>query len=192
MTQALVALPYIGQLTAFTVFLLIAGIGFVFLLISLVIGELFEHGIELVGDGLDHGGPSFLSTRILSVFVTAFGGTGAIATNMGAGLLASSLVGGLTGFAFSGLIFAFASFLHSQQASSDIRREDLIGKTAEVTVGIPQGGLGQIRCRIGDTFIDRIARASDGTAVPPHSVVKIESDIGETVLVSRPFNPSKE
>jgi membrane protein implicated in regulation of membrane protease activity len=129
---------------------------------------------------------------VLSVFVVAFGGTGAIATNLGASVLASSLAGAMSGVVFSGLIFAFATFLHSQQASSDIRREQLIGKIAEVTVGIPQGGLGQIRCRIGDTFVDRIARASDGGAIPVHKVVRIEADAGETVLVGALVEVPKE
>lgn len=175
--------PWLQSMSAFVVFLAIGAIGFLFLLISVVVGELFEHGVELAGDGLEHGGPSFFSTRILSVFVTAFGGTGAIATQMGGGVMASSLIGSLSGVFFSGIIYAFARFLYSQQSSSDVRREDLIGRTAEVIVAIPAGGLGQVRCLVGESLVDRIARAAGGDAIPVHSIVTIESDIGETVIV---------
>ena len=78
-----------SQFSAFTVFLAIAAIGFLFLLVSLIFGEIFEH----FGDGhfdhdLSHGGPSFFSVRILSVFVTAFGGFGAVGIHYGLSMLA--------------------------------------------------------------------------------------------------------
>ena len=167
---------------AFAVFVAIGALGFLFLLISLFVGELFDHGADLV-HGFEHGGPSFFSTRVLSVLVTAFGGTGAIATQMGAGIVTSSVIGGLSGVFFAGIIFAFARFLYSQQSSSDVRREDLIGRTAEVTVTIPSGGLGQIRCLVGETLVDRIAKAADGQSIVVHSVVTIESDTGQSVIV---------
>src|SRR5688572_8619829 len=51
-------------LSPFSVFLAIAAVGFLFLLISLVFGELFDH------IGVDHdvemGGPGFFSGRIMS------------------------------------------------------------------------------------------------------------------------------
>jgi hypothetical protein len=168
---------------AFAVFVAIGAFGFLFLLISLFVGELFDHGADLVHSGFEHGGPSFFSTRVLSVLVTAFGGTGAIATQMGAGIVTSSLIGGLSGVFFAGIIFAFARFLFSQQSSSDVRREDLIGRTAEVTVTIPPGGLGQVRCLVGETLVDRIAKAADGQTIVVHSVVTIESDTGQSVVV---------
>lgn len=66
---------WLTELSAFTAFLGIAGVGFVFLLISLIFGEIFEAFGDFDHDfdgGLGHGGPGFLSTRVLSVFVTAF------------------------------------------------------------------------------------------------------------------------
>src|SRR5438093_4389956 len=172
-----------GSNLAFVVFVAIGAMGFLFLLFSLLVGELFDHGADLVHSGFEHGGPSFFSTRVLSVLVTAFGGTGAIATQMGVGIVASSVIGGLSGVFFAGLIFVFARFLYSQQSSSDIRREDLIGRTAEVTVTIPPNGLGQIRCLVGETLVDRIAKTADGQSILVNSVVTIESDTGQSVIV---------
>lgn len=167
----------------FTVFIAIGAIGFLFLLASLVIGELFDHAGDFFhGDGMDHG-PSFFSSRVLSVLVTAFGGTGAIATQMGLGVVASSIIGSLSGFFFAAIILAFARFLFSQQSSSDVKRQDLIGRNAEVIVTIAAGGLGQVRCLVGETLVDRIAQAADGSSIVVHTIVTIESDTGQTLVV---------
>lgn len=178
---------WFAQLSAFAVFLTIAAIGFLVLLISLVFGELFEH-FEHDGDvgGLDHGGPGFFSTRILSVFITAFGGFGAVGTYYGLSTLAASGLGFASGLVFASLIYAFARFLYAQQASTDVRSQDVVGQTARVVVAIPAGGVGQVRCRIGEQLIDKIARSRDGGAIPENAVVQIEEVLGETVIVRSP------
>src|SRR5438093_7943874 len=168
---------------AFIVFAAIGLIGFLFLLLSLVIGELFDHGGDFGHGGFEHGGPGFFSSRVLSVLVTAFGGARASATQVGAGTMVSSSISGLSGVCLAGIIFAFARFLYSQESSSDVRREDLIGRTAEVTVTIPSRGLGQVRCLVGETLVDRIAQAAGGVSINVHTLVTIESDSGQSVIV---------
>lgn len=177
---------WLTQLSAFAVFLGIAAIGFVFLLISLVFGEMFEH----FGDGglehdLDHGGPSFFSVRILSVFVTAFGGLGAVATSYGLPPLPASGVGFASGVFFASLIYCFARFLYGQQATTELKAGDLAGETARVIVSIPAGGVGQVRCRIGEQLVDKIARSQDGQPIPENATVRVEEVLGETVVVRR-------
>jgi membrane protein implicated in regulation of membrane protease activity len=171
------------QLSAFTVFLAIAVLGFLVLLVSLVFGEVFEH----FGDGADHdlghGGPSFFSLRILSVFVTGFGGFGAIGVNYGLSTLASSGLGFLSGLFFAWLIYLFAKFLHSQQSTTEVRSGDILGCTARTIVAIPAGGLGQVRCQIGEEIIDKTARSCDGQPVPENAIVRVEQVLGEIVIV---------
>ena len=179
---------WLSELSAFSVFLGIAGLGFIFLLISLIFGEIFSHfeGLDSDFDSeLGHGGPGFLSTRVISVFVTAFGGFGAVATQYGMAPLPASGVGFLSGVFFAGLIYAFARFLWSQQASTETRTFDLLGLTARVVVGIPAAGVGQVRCRIGEQLVDKIARSQDDGAIPENAVVRIEEVLGETVIVAR-------
>jgi membrane protein implicated in regulation of membrane protease activity len=174
----------LSQVSAFTVFLGIAGFGFVFLLISLVFGEIFEHFDSALDHDMDHGGPSFFSTRIMSVFVTAFGGFGAVGTHYGLSIVASSGVGFFSGLFFATLILMFARFLFSQQASTELRSSDVIGQTARVIVSIPAGGVGQVRCRIGEEMIDKVAKSRDGAPIPENSVVHVEENLGEVVIVS--------
>jgi membrane protein implicated in regulation of membrane protease activity len=175
-----------SQVSAFTVFLGIAAVGFVFLLVSLVFGEVFEH----FGDGhfehdLGHGGPSFFSVRILSVFITAFGGFGAIATHYGLNPLASSGIGFLSGIVFASTIYAFAKFLYGQQASTEVRETDLAGQTARVVVAIPKDGVGQVRLRVGEELLDKVARSKDGGAISENTAVTIDAVLGEIVVVRR-------
>ncbi len=180
---------WLSELSAFSVFLAIAAVGFLFLLVSLLFGEIFGHlgdgGFDHDADHDLHGGPGFFSARILSVFVTAFGGFGAVATNYGLSILAASGLGFTSGLFFASLIYAFARFLYRQQVTTEIRGSDLLGQSGRVVVGIPAGGVGQVRCQVGEGIIDKIARAQDGGALPENTLVRIEQVLGETVLVRR-------
>lgn len=172
-------------ISAFATFLAIAVFGFVFMAGSAIFGDLFEHG-DFSHDVGDHGGgPSMLNTRVVSGFVTAFGGFGAIGTHLGYGVGASTAMGFGGGVGFASLVYLFIWFMYSQQASSHVVTGDLAGSTAQVSVAIPKGGLGQIRCTVGDTVVEKIARSKDNEEIPANTVVKIDSIVGETVLVRR-------
>ena len=97
----------------------------------------------------------------------------------------ASLVGAASGFVFAGVIYAFARFLYGQQATSRIRSADLVGQTARVIVAIPAGGVGQIRCRVGEELVDKIAQSRDGAAIPENASVRIDEVLGETVIVKK-------
>ncbi len=173
------------SLSPLTVFLAIGAIGFLFVLISFLFGEIFE-GLDFGHDAdhdFGHEGPGLISARVISIFVTAFGGFGAIAVSEGLGPLAGSIVGLAGGVALGAVVYYFARFLYSQQASSDITSEDLIGMTAEVVISIPAGDAGQVRCIVGESMIDKIARSKDGSPIPHNSLVRIEEISGESVIV---------
>jgi len=70
-------MSHVVSLSAFSIFLAIAAVGFLFLIVSFLFGELFGHADVGAHGGDVHGdvqGISFLNPRVLSVFVTAFGG----------------------------------------------------------------------------------------------------------------------
>jgi len=169
--------------SAFTVYLAICAVGFLFLLISLIFGGLFEF-FEADHD-FDSGGPGFFSTRVLAVFVTTFGGAGAVATYYGLPAIPAAFVGFATGLIFGAAIYALARFLYQQQASSEVRSSDLIGTIGRVVIAIPAGGVGQIRVRLGEELMDKIARTRDGVPIAENTSVKIEEVLGETVIVKQ-------
>lgn len=172
------------NLNLLTLFAVLGGVGFIFLLISLVVGDVFEaigFDVDVGGDtGMDFG---FFDSRVISVFITAFGGFGAIAVWSGWGVVASSLIGLLGGVIFGGVVSAFGRFLIGQQASSSVTDGDLIGRTAQVTVGIKPGEIGQISTRIGDERIEKVARSKDNDEIKIGTIVKVASISGDSVIV---------
>ena len=176
----------LSNVSPLSVFLGIAAVGFLFLLISLIFGGIFDH-FDL-GHGIDHdlghGGPGFLSTRGIAVFITSFGGFGAIGIYSGYGVAPSSFAGFVGGMVMLTLVFFFARFLYGQQASSAVITADLVGRTAQVSVAIPENGIGQVRCLISESIVDKLARSHDGQAIAFGAAVKIDEIMGEAVIVS--------
>ena len=172
------------NISALAVFLVIAGVGMTFLLLSLLFGELFDHsGVDV---GLDTGGhgPGFIDSRAISVFITSFGCFGAIGIQMGLDVLPSSLLGLGSGVILGGVVTLFGRFLYSQQASSSVSTSQLVGRTAQISVTIPAGGIGQISCRVGEERVEKIARTKDGTELKSGTLVRIEEIAGDSVIVS--------
>lgn len=166
-----------------TIFLVIGSIGFLFLVISLLIGDLFDIiGVELNGslDGHDFG---LLDSRVISIFLTAFGGFGAIGSIWGFGALLSSCFGLLGGVFFGAIVFYFGKFLHSQDVTSSVRNEDLIGKPAQVTVTIMPNQLGQVTFIVGEERVEKLARSADNRQIEVGTTVRIDDFAGDSVLV---------
>lgn len=177
-------MDFLSNLNLVLIFAVIGAIGFVFLLISLVIGDVFESiGFDLNGGpdgGVDFG---LLDSRVLAVFITAFGGFGVIGAQQGFGAFVSSLIGLLGGIFFGAAVSVFGRFLIGQQASSSVTDQDLIGRTAQVTVAIKAGTVGQITAKIGDERVERIARTKGNVELPAGSVVRVDSIVGDAVIV---------
>jgi len=176
-------MEFVTNLNLLVLFAIIGGIGFLFLLISLAVGDVFEAvGFDLDGgaNGTDFG---LLDSRVLAVFLTAFGGFGVIAAQNGLGAVGSSVAGLIGGVVFAAVVSVFGRFLIGQQASSSVTDEDLLGRTAQVTVAIKAGTVGQITAKIGDERVERVARAKDGAEIPSGSIVKVDAVIGDAVIV---------
>jgi hypothetical protein len=172
----------------------IAVFGFLFLLIMLFVGELFgDHDIGGHDGGVDHGdggGPSVFSARIMASFLTSFGVGGIVGRYYGLSHPASSGIGVAAGVVMSGLVYQFARILYSQQASSELHMTGVVGRFAEVSVGIPAGGVGQITLSSGGERTEHIARSADGRAVARGSQVVIRELRGESVIVAPADSPA--
>ena len=175
---------FLSNISSLMVFLAIAAIGFIFLLVSLVVGDIFDSfGFDT---GLDGGadGHGFLDSRVISVFVTSFGGFGAIGIQMGLGIVASSLMGLAGGVVLGGLVSLFARFLYKQQSSSSVGTAQMIGRTAQVIVSIAPGSLGQVSCRIGEERVEKLARAKDNQEIKAGAMVRVDEIAGDSLIVS--------
>jgi hypothetical protein len=181
----------IAQYSSSSIFLVIGALGLAFLVISFIFGEFFE--LFDIGTGLEAGadGGGVFSLKAMSVFVTAFGGVSALSVYKGIGVLPSIALGVTSGFVMAGLVYYFGRLLYAQQSSSHIDTADLVGCKAEVIIGIPAGGSGQVRCLFGESMVEKIARSRDGRPIPQHAAVLIEEVFGESVIVS-PWSSAPE
>lgn len=180
---------FVSNITPLMVFLGIASVGFVFLILSLVVGDLFDSlGFDL---GIDGGadGHAALDSRVISVFVTAFGGFGAIGIQVGFSIVASSLLGLGGGILFGGLVSLFGRFLYKQQSSSSVTTAQLVGRSAQVVVSIAPGSLGQVSCRIGEERVEKLARARDNSEIKAGATVRVDEVAGDSLIVS-PYDSS--
>jgi membrane protein implicated in regulation of membrane protease activity len=170
------------------VYAAIGTIGLLFLLAMLFMGDVFggDHDFD---HSVDHGdlggGPSFLSARIICAFITAFGVGGTIGRYYGLSHPVASGIGIVTGVFMSGLVYQFAKILYSQQASSELQMRSLTGTHGEVTVGIPEKGVGEITLTAGGERTSHIARSADGQAIPAGAEVVVINPLGQSVVVSR-------
>jgi len=172
---------FLTDISALTVFLAIAAIGLIFLVISFVVGEAFDN-FGFHDGGID--GHGFIDSRAVAIFITSFGGFGAIGVQMGLSSVVSSIIGLASGLVLGGLVTLFGRFLQSQQASSSVGNAQLVGRTAQVTVMIPSGGMGQVSCRIGEERVEKLARSREDVELKPGMLVRIEEIAGDSAIVT--------
>lgn len=173
------------------IYAVIGALGFILLLGMLLVGEVFggdhevaAHDVTLGHGDADIGGPSLFSVRIMASFLTAFGVGGVVARYYDLPHPAASGIGVVAGIVMAGIVYQFAKILYSQQASSELKMPSLVGKTAEVSIGIPAGGVGQVALTVGGERTEHIARGAGGAAVPRGTEVVITALRGDSVIVS--------
>ena len=126
----------------------------------------------------------FFSTRVMSVFITAFGGFGAIATEY------RLRTAGRLGHRVRRRVCCWPRRSTSSPGSSTASRHPPTaalrtssGQVGRVVVAIPAGGVGQVRVRIGEELVDKIARGREPEAIAENASVVVEEVLGETIIV---------
>jgi len=170
------------------VFLVIALAGLSLLLISAIFGghdDLAADHDHAAGAHGEAGEPSPFSTRVICLFLTAFGAVGAIGRHYDLSYMNSSAIG-----AGAGLLVGLAGWqviclFWRQQASSLVGAEDLRGLMGQVSTEIPAAGIGQISVVAKSQRMYERARAKDGGRIEEGAQVKILEYSGDTVVVER-------
>lgn len=173
-----------------TVYIFCFAIGFIFVVLSFVLGEIFDIFSADVGGH----GPGPLSTSVLAMFVTGFGIGGYGALKLLAWGSSYSLFGALAaGIGCSGVTYGVIRLLYvSGEGSSEFRLEDVVGSEAQVTVPIPSGGGRGEVCFIA-AKARQIASAvsADGGAIAKNRLVRIASTMGDTLVVEEPSGETR-
>ncbi len=169
----------------------LGGAGFLLLLVMLIAGGFGEHDVPIHEASLDHGdldghaGPSPLSTRVIGAFLTLFGVGGIVGQYLRWDHPASSACGLVLGLAGATLVHRFALLLHSQEAGSELHMSELVARPAQVTVAIPENGVGEVSLTVGFERTAQLARSDDGRAIPSGGEVVIKAVHASVVVVER-------
>jgi len=169
------------------IFAVVGMVGFFFLLVSALFGGDHDGGVE--GDQ-DHdvghdAGPSPFSLRVISMFLTGFGATGAVGMAYGLKYPVSSGLGLVMGALMGYAAFKLIQFFMRQQSSSTVGDDDMVGVVGEVSVAIPKGGIGQVGLTVKGQRRYPSARCVGETAIEEGVAVKVVHSAGNTVTVER-------
>jgi membrane protein implicated in regulation of membrane protease activity len=140
------------------------------------------HGVAT--DGQVHFTP--LSPVSIALFVTTFGGVGLLFKKFGFAPFVQLPVAAVSGMIVGGAVaYAFFRLTLMTQASSHARAGEEIGLEAEITVSIPNNGLGEIAYIVRGTRFTNPARTVDGKELPAHVMVRIVQQTGNTYVVQK-------
>jgi membrane protein implicated in regulation of membrane protease activity len=129
-----------------TIFLVLGGVGLVFLLLSLVVGDWFEGLFGAFELDLDGGG--LISGPVLGAFVAAFGiGGAAVLATTDASIVVAALGGLANGLVIGYIAFRLTRAFMHMPTDAPVRSADLVGKSGRVVTPIPDAGLGEILVR---------------------------------------------
>jgi len=151
--------------------------------------------VQIGGAGLDAPDVSVspLSPITIASFVTSFGGIGVLATQFfGVDGRISLLWATGCAVLISAVMFLFYSqVLIRSQGSSEIRRSDIVGLEAEVTVPIGMDTPGQVTYITKSGRMSSTARSATGRPIPRGQLVQIVRIAGPQALV-RPVPTEEE
>ncbi len=135
-------------------------------------------------DGAVHYTP--ISPVSIALFITTFGGVGLVMKKMGQPALFQIPAAAFSGMVVAGLVaYAFFKVMQLTQASSHARVDEEIGGPGEVTVPIPNGGMGEVAYVVRGSRFNSPAQTVDGKELPIGVKVKIVKKSGNSYLVEK-------
>jgi membrane protein implicated in regulation of membrane protease activity len=165
-------------------YLALLGIGVVYAVIILIGGGFADVDVPDVDLGGGLSIPS-LSPVTIASFLAAFGAFGLIAI----GLFEVSAVWSVAWAAGGGVVvaalahFALSYFLLSRQGSSEVRTQDIIGATGEVSTPIAGDSVGAVTFVAQGGRVSYPARSVDGQPIARGTTVVIEKMSGGVLIV---------
>ncbi|WP_457206518.1 hypothetical protein [Nocardioides sp. P5_C9_2] len=162
-----------------TLFMVIGVAGLVLLLVSIVVGDLFDGALDaLAGDAF--------SSAVIGAFVAATG-FGAAAAQGALGTALAIPVGLVTGTAFAWFAWWLTRLLRDGSSDATLTTDDTIGREGRVISQIPVGGLGVVDILVGGHTVRLNARAEQPIA--PGTAVHVTSVLSPTSVTVAPVWP---
>lgn len=164
--------------TADLVFLVCALVGGGLLLITVLLDDILGGLLDFLD--FDVGGSSLMP--LLLAFVAMFGVGGLFGTQvLGLSSAMAAVVGVISGISGAALAWAMFRFLRNSVTESPFSQEDLVGRDAYVSVGIPATAWGTISMEVeGQT---QEFRATSSVDIARGEVVRISGVAGNGLIV---------
>lgn len=172
------------------VFLAIFAVGFVILLVSALLGDLGDADGDMDGDS---GTTKVLSLKVVACFMIGFGMFASISNywitadfkDQGMRNLVNLFVGLFGGLGVGGIGWWIISALLKQQATYKMETYDFIGVRTPLSLGIPEGGCGEVIFEMNGRKHSLSVRTTDGRALKTGIAVRITEMHGATALVEK-------
>jgi membrane-bound ClpP family serine protease len=162
-----------------TTFIVIGLAGLGLLLVSLLVGDLFDGALDaLAGD--------VFSSAVVGAFVAATG-FGAAAAQGAVGTAVAVPVGLVTGVAFAWFAWWLTRLLRDGSSDSTPTTDDTVGRDARVITPIPADGLGVVDVLVGGHVMRLNARAEQ--PIEPGTPVHVTSVLSPTAVTVAPVWP---
>ncbi|GEM_PF-6383655 len=177
-------------------YLVVFLIGFVFLVISFLFGSFSADGDVGHVDGVDLGhadaSPGVFSIKVMACFLVGFGAAALVshywvtAVMPGLSKFPIDMTFGLAGGAGVGWVgWKIIGFFLSQQGFADVRSADFVGTVATLTLGIQEGGTGEISFIHKGQRISLDVREENGQPLAVGTKVIVVSMAGSVGIVHK-------
>lgn len=172
------------------VFLGIFAVGFAILMMSLLLGDFGDADGDVGDVDGDHGMPKVLSLKVIACFMIGFGMFASISNywvasdmqegtknlvNMGGGLLGGAVFGAVGWWIIKMLL--------DQQATYKMETYDFVGIRTQLSLGIPQDGVGEVVFELNGRKHNLSVRDKNDGALKTGTPVRIVEMHGATALV---------
>jgi len=165
-----------------TPFIVIGAVGLALLLLSLVLGEVFD-GL-LGGLDLDAGG-GFFSGPVLGAFLASFGfGAALIIYSTGAGAALGAIGGLVSGLVVGGIALLMMRSLVNMPTDETVSTSSLTGAPGVVITAIPAEGFGEVNIRHHGSQNKYNARSQ--TPIPAGSPVRVVAVLSSSAVMVEP------
>jgi membrane protein implicated in regulation of membrane protease activity len=136
-------------------------------------------------EGTVHYSP--LSPVTIAMFISTLGGTGILYKRfVNPQIWIHVPMAVASAVAVAGIVsWMFYRIMAATQSTSQPRSEEAIGMEAEVTVSIPNNGLGEIAYALRGARLTSSAQTVDNKELPARTVVKIVKQVGNTYIVEK-------
>jgi membrane-bound ClpP family serine protease len=156
-------------------------VGGAFLLLTLILDDIFSGLLGAIHVGFDVAGVS--PTPMLLGFVAMFGIGGLFGLHgIGAGVGVATLIGVVAGLLGSGVVFAAFKVLKQAESSDTFSLEEMVGSTGRVSVGIPANRFGTVLISFAGSSHNLTATAD--AEIPSGRAVKVVGVAGTNLVVA--------